>query len=217
MNIPNDAGSNKQDVNKYSKCCPDKAHTFGHQDTLRQMLLHAWNRCQWYPFSRTHVSFGPSPTAQVRPCHHNRHTMKGIYSPRCFKKIKNETPPSSSLWLVSWATSLHIWAAWGPWHHLHPTQICLTPIICRGAASRELLVNMLRGWHWQPSCIGTSNKNRPVIWVILYTLLSASRHILQTGVEGDRIATVRLNFSWEAATPKPRCLESLWLLRWLNY
>lgn len=152
----------------------------------------------------------PHATVQARPSHHNRHTIKRIYSPRCIKKIKNGMPPSWNLWLESWATSLHMWAAWGPWHNLHPTQTCLTPVICTGAVSWELLVNMLKGRHWQPSCIGTSNQEQASYW-------SDSLHPPKCiwacpsdlSREGDRPKTVRLNFSWEVATPKSRCLESL--------
>lgn len=155
MNIQNDDGSREQDVNKYSKCCPySQAYTLGHQDTLRQILLHAWNRFQWCPFSNTQMSFGPCATVQVRPCHHNRHTIKRIYSPRCFKKIKNWMPTSWNLWLVSWAMSLHIWTACRSWHNLHLTQTCLIPLTCRGAVSCEdaegQALTTIMYWHIKP-------------------------------------------------------------------
>lgn len=164
------------------------------------------------------MSSGPSATVQVRPCHHNTHTINRIYAPRCFRKTKtNWMLPSWNPWLASWATSLHK-GSLGPWHNLHPTQTCLTPVICRGAVSWELLVNMLKGRHWQPSCIGTSNQEQA-------SYLSDSLHppkciqACPSGLnrEGDRLKTGRLNFSWEVETPKPRCLGSLWLLGWLNY
>lgn len=178
---------------------------------FRQML-HAWSRFQRCPFSSTQMPFGPCATVQVRPCHHNRHTIKRIYAPRCFKKIKKGMPPSWNLWLVSWAMSLHIWAAWGPWHNLHPTQTCLTPVICGGAVPEDFL------WPCWRADTGTSNQEQT-------SYLSDSLHppkCIQAcpsdwSREGDRITAVRLNFSYEVPTPKLRYFESLWLLRWLNY
>lgn len=91
--------------------------------------------------------------------------------------------PNWNLWLERWATSLHIWAACGLWHHLPPTQTCLTPSAAEGQLPENFWWTSWRADSDNRHGLAHQTKNRTGIWGILYTLPSASEHIPQTWAE----------------------------------